>query len=549
MKKFFVPALALALFTVTLRAQTAAKPAPAATQPKLVVGIIVDQMRYDYIYRFWNKFGSDGFKRLVNEGYFCRNTNYNYVPTYTGPGHTSVYTGSTPATHGIIANDWYDRETGKDMYCAEDPKVKGVGSAEPEGQRSPVNMLATTVTDQLRLSSNMNSKVVGVALKDRGAILPAGHTGTAYWFEGKTGNWITSTYYKSDLPQWAKDFNAQQLTKKYLSQDWTTLLPIEQYTESLPDENPYEGLFKGETKPVFPHKIPALMEANGQLGLIRGIPSGNSFTADFAMAAIKGENLGKGTATDFLALSFSSTDYVGHMYGPQSIEVEDTYLRLDKDLAAFLKFLDTWVGKGNVLVYLTADHGGVEAPSYLNDIGIPAGYFREKAATDSLKKMMKQRYGDTLIMSYSNQQIFLDRKTILQKGLNKTEIENLVADYFLGFKGVSDVVTASALRTTQFTTGPRHLVQMGWQARRSGDVCIIYDPAWFGEIGKKTGTTHGAPWSYDTHVPLLWYGWKIQKGSSDVAHDITDIAPTVSMFLNIQFPDGCVGQPIQGMTK
>jgi len=536
--------------SVSLSAQTAAaKPAAAPAQPKLVVGIVIDQMRYDFIYRYWNKYGSDGFKRLVNEGFFCRNTNYNYVPTYTGPGHASIFTGTTPQVHGIIANDWYDRELKKEVYCALDEQVKGVGSEEPEGKRSPQRMLTTTVTDELRLASNMNSKVVGIALKDRGAILPAGHLGDAYWFEGKTGHWISSTFYGKELPKWVSDFNAQQLPKKYLAEDWNTLLPVEQYKESLPDNNPYEGRFKGEEKPVFPHKLPQLAEANGQLGLIRYTPGGNSFTFDFGYAAIKGENLGKGMSTDFLSLSFSSTDYIGHMYGPQSVEIEDTYLRFDKDLAAFLKFLDTWAGKGNVLVYLTADHGAAEVPMFMQDLGIPAGYFKEKPVLDSLKRILKQKFGDTLVVSLSNDQIFLDRKTIQQKGWNKTEIENLVADHFLGYKGVSDVVTATALRNSEFRSGQRHLVQMGWHAQRSGDVCVIYDPAWFADWGRKTGTTHGAPWSYDTHVPLLWYGWKIKKGSSDEAVNITDIAPTLSMYLNLQFPNGCTGQPIPGMTK
>lgn len=535
------------LFAVPAFSQ--APPPKIPQTPKLVVGIVVDQMRYDYIYRFWNKFGSDGFKRLLGEGYFCRNTNYNYVPTYTGPGHTSIYTGTTPTMHGIISNEWYERETGKEVYCAEDQSVNGVGSTEPEGKRSPSRMLTSTITDQLRLSNNMQSKVIGVALKDRSSILPAGHTGQAYWYEGKTGNFITSTYYRKELPAWATAFNKEQNVQKYLKQDWNTLLPIEQYTESLPDDNPFEGRFRGEEHPTFPHRLPQLMEANGQLGIIRSTPFGTTFTFDFAMAAIKGENLGKGSVTDFAAISLSSPDYVGHMYGPQSIETEDTYLRLDKDIAAFLKFLDSWVGKNNVLVFLTADHGVVEVPEYLKSIRIPAGYFKENKTVDSLKVMLKAKYGDTLVLSYSNDQVFLDRSLIAKKSWNKTEIENVVADHFLGFKGVSDVLTATALRNNEFTTGARHLVQNGWNTRMSGDVCVILSPGWFADMGRKTGTTHGAPWSYDTHVPLLWYGWKVTKGSTDVAYDISDIAPTLAMMLNIQFPNGCTGKPITGITR
>lgn len=546
MKKII--AFAALLLPAILFAQTPVK-SSSGDQPKLVVGIVVDQMRYDYIYRYWNKFGADGFRRLLNEGYFCRNTSYNYVPTYTGPGHASIFTGTTPAVHGIIANDWYDRDTKKEVYCAGDNAVKGVGSDEPEGRRSPVNMLSTSITDQLRLASNMQSKVVGVALKDRGAILPAGHTGAAYWYEGKTGNWISSSYYMKELPQWAKDFNAQQIAKTYLGQEWNTLLPIEQYTESIADDNPYEGLFRGETKPVFPHKLPQLAEANGQLGMIRGTPFGNSFTSDFAMAAVRGENLGRGKATDFLTLSFSSTDYVGHMYGPQSVETEDTYLRLDRDIAIFLHFLDTWLGKNNVLVFLTADHGAVEVPQFLMDKKIPGGYFKARPVIDSLKKTFKARYGDTLIREYSNEQVFLDRKAILQKNLDKEAIEKYIAAVFLTQPGVSDVLTSGAMQQSHFADGPRHLLQNGYHARRSGDVCVLLDPDWIEDYGRRTGTTHGAPWSYDTHVPLIWYGWKVQRGSSDVPASITDIAPTLAMLLNIQFPNGCTGRPIPGITK
>jgi predicted AlkP superfamily pyrophosphatase or phosphodiesterase len=546
MKKIFCSLLFLLLAAPQFAQQAASK---TPQTPKLVVGLVVDQMRYDYIYRFWNKFGNDGFKRLLGEGYFCRNVNYNYVPTYTGPGHASIYTGTTPAVHGIISNDWYARATGKDMYCVDDPMVKGVGSNEPEGKRSPENLLTSTITDQLRLATNMQSKVIGVALKDRSSILPAGHTGQAYWYEGKTGNFITSTYYRNELPAWAIDFNKQQNAQKYLKQDWNTILPVEQYTESLADDNAFEGRFRGEERPVFPHHLAQLMEANGQLGLIRSTPFGTSFTFDFAMAAIKGENMGKGSVTDFAAISLSSPDYVGHMYGPQSVEMEDTYIRLDKDLAAFLKFLDGWIGKNNVLVFLTADHGVVEVPEYLKSIRIPAGYFKEEVVTDSLKKILKAKYGDTLVLSYSNDQVFLNNLLIQQKGWNKADIENFIADFFLGFKGVSEVVTATALRNTQFTAGARRNVQNGWHARMSGDVCVILSPGWFADMGRKTGTTHGAPWSYDTHVPLLWYGWNVDKGSCDNAYDIVDIAPTLAMMLNIQFPNGCTGKPITGITR
>lgn len=545
MNRSFFSTLALSLFCLAAFAQTNR---PAATQqPKLVVGIVVDQMRYDYIYRYWNKFGTDGFKRLVNEGFFCRNTHYNYVPTYTGPGHASIYTGTTPEIHGIIANDWYTIESRKETYCTEDGSVKTVG-AKSSGQMSPKNMLATSVADELRLSNGKRSKVIGIALKDRGAILPAGHTANAaYWYDGYTGNWITSTFYMQELPQWVSNFNAKEYPKQYLSKPWTTLLPIEQYTESLPDDSPYEKKFRGEAAPVFPHDLPKLMADNQGLGLLRTTPFGNSLTKEFALEAIKNENLGKGQYTDMITVSFSSPDYVGHSFGTMAIETEDTYLRLDKDIAEILKFLDTWVGKNNVIVFLTADHGAVQVPAYLSDNRVPSGYLNPWPVLDSLRRSFFGMHGDSIILKYDNHQVYLNRKVIAEKKLNKTEIENQVAAAMMKVKGISGAVTSTVINSTQFTEGIKYRIQKGYYPKRSGDVMVYLDPAWVEY--DRVGTTHGAPYTYDTHVPLLWYGWNIKPGSSGEPLCITDIAPTLSMMLNIPFPNGCTGRPIPFLTK
>jgi predicted AlkP superfamily pyrophosphatase or phosphodiesterase len=542
------------VITAFLLAQTA-KPTSSSTavpdKPKLVVGIVIDQMRFDYVYRFWDKLGNDGFKRLISQGYNCRNTNYNYVPTFTGPGHASIYTGTTPSVHGIISNTWYDRESGKEVYCVTDNSVSPIGSSAQEGKRSPQRMLTTTVGDQLHLGTNNKSKVIGIALKDRSAILPAGHTANgAYWFDDSTGNFISSSFYMKELPKWMNDFNAKQLPKKYLSQDWTLLKDSSQYTESLQDNNKYEGLFDGETKPVFPHKLPELfLKRNNVYGLIRTTPFGNSLTEDLAEATITGENLGKGTNPDFLCVSFSSTDYVGHMYGPTSREIEDTYLRLDQELADFFHFLDAWIGKNNVAVFLTADHGVVETPEFLKDQKIPAGYFEEKKSLDSLDKLIRNVYHDSLLLAFDNDQVFLDHKKMAAKGIKRKEVEDFISDYFMGFKGVACCMTEADIAANQYTESPKKQIQNGFNFSRSGDVCVILQPGWFGEWPRKTGTTHGSAWSYDTHVPLYWWGWKIKNGSSEVNQNITDIAPTVCMMLNIQFPDGCTGSPIIGLTK
>ncbi|MDF2436898.1 MAG: hypothetical protein K0Q95_1274 [Bacteroidota bacterium] len=536
----------LTVLTFNLSARKALPPPPA--KPKLVVGIVVDQMRYDYIYRYWDKFGSDGFKRLVNEGFFCRNTNYNYVPTYTGPGHASIYTGTTPAVHGIIANEWYDNKTNRYIYCAEDNSVSGVGSTSNEGKRSPLNNFTSTITDELRISSNMKSKVIGIALKDRSAIMPAGHTANAaYWYDGGNGNFISSTYYMKELPAWLAEFNKKELAKKYLSQPWNLLLSADQYSESIADDNKYEGLLKGESKPVFPHDLPGLMAANNGLNLIRNTPFGNSLTKDLAIEVIKNENMGKSGATDFLAVSFSSPDYIGHTWGPNSVEQEDDYLRLDKDLAELLKFLDTQLGKDNVLVFLTADHAAPEVPSYLIDLKIPAGYVNEGKMNWELKNYLKQVYGDSLVLSMSNQQVFLNHKVIDEKKLDLSKVQDDAASFIRKMEGVSEVVTGLTMNNTSFTEGSRYLMQKGYHAQRSGDVLINYLPSWVDY--QRTGTTHGSPYSYDTHVPLIFYGWNIKPGSSSEQVYITDVAATLAMMLNIQFPNGCTGRPIPFLVK
>ncbi|MFL5762519.1 MAG: alkaline phosphatase PafA [Bacteroidia bacterium] len=541
---------ALNLIAAATFAQTAKPAAPKpASRPKLVVGIVIDQMRYDYIFRYWDKFGNDGFKKLVNEGFFCKNTNYNYVPTFTGPGHTSIFTGTTPAIHGIIANDWFDRSKGTTVYCAEDQSVLPVGTTASEGRRSPVKMKATTITDELRLATNMKSKVIGIALKDRSAIMPAGHSANAaYWYDGSNGYFITSSYYMKELPKWVQDFNAKRLAEKYLNQPWNTLLPIEQYTESIPDDNKYELVLKGETGPVFPHDYPKLSAANGGLGLIRNTPFGNTLTKDFAIETIKGENLGKSDYTDFLTISFSSPDYIGHAYGPNSVEQEDDYLRLDKELAELFKFIEAQVGKGNALIFLTADHAAPEVPAYLADMKIPAGYVKEWAIGDSLKKYLKSNYGDTLVASFSNQQVFLNHKFIEDKKLFLPEVQQDVATFLMRFPEVSEVLTATTLNNTQFTEGPRYLMQKGYNAQRSGDVLVNYSPDYL-EYFMPTGTTHGSPYAYDTHVPLLFYGWNVKQGSSVEPVVIPDIAATIAAMLNIQFPNGCSGKPISAVVK
>ncbi len=515
-----------------------------AQSPKLVVGIVVDQMRYDYLTRFWDQYGEGGFKRMVNEGFNGKNHHYNYAPTSTGPGHASVYTGTFPAMHGIIGNDWYDKESGKMVYCAGDESYTSVGTTSDAGKMSPHRLLTTTITDQLRLHTQQRGKVIGIALKDRGAILPAGHSANgAFWYEGgETGNWITSSYYMDALPQWVVDYNNSDAVKVY-KKSWTTLRPIDSYAESGTDANNYEGMFKGETTSAFPHDIPALWDANGQFNLLRTTPYGNSITTDFAIAALEGENLGKDDITDFLAVSFSSTDYVGHFFGVNSKEIEDTYIRLDQDLARLFATLDNKVGAGEYTVFLTADHAAINVPSYLTDQKLPGGYLDMKGIKEHFDEFLKYKYGTTdVVKNQSNYQLFLDHKILNNLDIDLDDAQEDIAKELLGYEGISQVYTGHQMWENDYTEGIPYILQNGYNQKRSGDVLIVPSPGYISY--SRTGSTHGSPQIYDTHVPLLLFGKGIKHGSTVNRTEIPDIAPTIASLLGIAFPSGTTGKPI-----
>ena len=506
-------------------------------QPKLVVGIVVDQMRFDYINRYWDDYSEGGFKRLVSDGYNCTNTHFNYIPTYTGPGHASIYSGATPSSHGIISNSWYDREIEEYSYCVSDAEMNTVGAENASGKMSPSKMLNTTFGDELRLFTMNRSKVIAVAMKDRSAVLPAVHMGNfAFWLDSETGDFVSSSYYGPRLPKWAQKFNKKDLCEEYLSQKWELLLPLKRYDESLVDNSAYEGAFAGEKYPKFPHDLPSLIEHNGK-GLIKGTPFGNSLTKDMAIAAIEGENLGEDEYTDLLAVSFSSTDYVGHQFGTDAKEIQDTYLRLDRDLESFLRYLDENLGKENVLVFLTSDHGAVRTPAYLKDRNIPAGYFEAEEPIRELKQFLQNIYGfGDWVKTYGDAQIFLNRELIFEKYLSLEEVQQQAADFMLRFDGVQKAVTGRTLEMNEFDSGVLACLQKGFNQKRSADVFLVLDPAWIEY--SHTGTTHGSGYTYDRHVPLIWYGWKIKAGETREKVAISDIAATVSSLLGISFPNG-----------
>ena len=546
MIRFIVP---LALSVLCMLGASAQSSAP--TKPQLVVGIVVDQMRQEYLYRFESKFREGGFKRLMDGGFMLENVHYNYVPTYTGPGHASIYTGTTPAIHGVIGNDWYDKQLKKIVNCVEDPNQKAVGSVDGNGDVSPSRMLSSTITDELKLASQKKSMVVGISFKDRGAVLPAGHhPDGAYWYDGLTGRFITSTYYRMGLPAWLESFNNLNLADKYLSQEWKTVLPVAQYVESGPDDSPYEAKLRGMDKSGFPYNLKELRRQNGDFELLAATPFGDDLLTEMAKAVIDGEALGKDEITDFLAISFSSPDIIGHRTGPNSVEIEDTYIRLDKNLEDLFKKLDKEVGQGRYLIFLTADHAVADNPQYLKDNSIPADYFRianvEAGLSDFLEKYFP---GKKVIEKISNDQIFLNQDLFggdpRTSGIDLLIATELITKYLQDTPGVAQVYSESNLRQGDFNEGgTKGMMIRGFHHKRSGDISVVLEPGWIASQGGLTGTTHGSAYTYDTHVPLLFYGTGIKKGSSSQYHPITDIAPTLSILLKIKFPSGCTGQPI-----
>ena len=552
MSKKLIPFLLLFFVITSLSAQkkksTVSFEASNADKPKLVVGIVVDQMRYDFLYRYSEKYSSGGFKRLMNEGFNCRNNHYDYAPTVTAAGHAAIFTGSIPAINGIIGNEWFNQKTGKSVYCVEDSSVRTVGSDSKAGLMSPKNLLVSTITDQLKIANNFESKTIGIALKDRGSILPAGHTANAaYWFDSKNGAWITSSFYMNDLPQWVKDFNSMKMPQKYMAEGWKTLLPIEKYTESTADNQAYEAKLSGEKTATFPHELAAQSGVN-LLEVIRTTPFGNTLTKDFALVAIQNENLGKSPKTDFLTISFSSPDYVGHAFGPNSIEVEDTYLRLDKDIEEILTSLDNSLGKGNYLVFLSADHGVADVPGFWQSQKLPAGVVDAAMSSREVKTALKTAFGEgEFIIAEDNSQLYLNANLMEEKKISYTQIYEIVRKTLLKRDDIADVIDLHNLANSTLPDYQLSYVKNGFNPRRSGDIMVVLNPSWF--AGRKQGTTHGSLYRYDTHVPLLFYGWKIKSGETTLRTNISDISPTVADLLNILEPNGSVGNVISGVKK
>ena len=518
--------------------------AAAIERPKLVVGIVVDQMRWDYLYRYQKRYTDGGFKRLLGEGFSCENTMIPYVPSVTAIGHTCIYTGSVPSIHGIAGNNFV--KDGKKVYCTDDDSIKPVGTTSGAALMSPRNLWVSTIGDEMKIASNGRAKVVGVALKDRASILPAGHNPNgAFWFDDQTGCFITSSYYMDRLPKWVEAFNDKRLPEQYLSQKWNTLYPKNTYTESTTDENEYENGIREGVKATLPLNLPELYKKYGY-GIIRNTPFGNSLTLDMAKAAIDGEQLGADDETDLLAVSCSSTDYIGHQVGTHAIETEDTYLRLDKAIADFLAYLDSKVGKGNYLVFLSADHGAMNNAAFLQDRRIPAGSWDASATAKKLNHVLAKEHPEAgdIVKTVMNYQVFFNRDEIKSKQLDFDNIKQTVVNVLKEDPSVLYACDMAKASTESIPEEVKSRIINGYNRERSGDVVIILKPNFYAH-GMK-GTDHGAWNSYDTHIPLVFMGWGIKHGATTKQTFMTDIAPTIAAMLHVQAPNGCVGKSIFG---
>jgi len=512
-------------------------------RPKLVVGIVIDQMRNDYLHRFADLYEKGGFKRLIEQGFYAENHRFSYMPTTTGPGHASIYTGTTPGIHGIVGNNWYDPIEKEKMYCVEDRSVRSVGIDKESGQMSPRNLKTTTITDELELFWNENAKVIGVSLKDRGAILPAGHLADgAYWYDDK--KFISSSFYTDDLPQWVKDFNERHLVDTFLARGWEPLLEVSEYSASLPDDSPYESLYEGEDRPTLPKNLLELAEKNGADGVLKRSPWGNNLILEFGREAILREEMGRDGVTDFLAISLSTPDYMGHAYGPRALEVQDMYLRLDRDLSAFLKFLDKQVGKGNYTVMLSADHGAAEVPQYLLDKQLPAGYLDEAANYAKLEELLLNLHsmGAELIEEVEGNHLYFDHSKLREVGISASELAAYLSYEISRMPGIYAAYPSQEIRMAGNAEFPVGNLQRGLHPSLAGDVVFVPASGWI-SYGK-TGTTHGSPWLYDQHIPLLLYGFGVNPGSTYRSTHIRDIAPTLCLIMGVPFPSGMTGEPI-----
>ncbi len=518
-------------------------------KPKLVVSIVVDQMRFDNLDKYKESYSNNGFNRLIREGFNLKNNHFNYVPTVTGPGHSSISTGSTPKTHGIVGNNWFNKKTQKDVYCTTDLNYENLGGNAYSAKMSPNNLLVNTLGDLNRIENDMNSKTISIAIKDRGSILMGGRkANAAYWFYGKDkGEWVSSKYYMEELPEWVDNFNNSDIVSTYIG-EWNTLYDINSYKESRSDDNNFEKSFKGDPSVTFPYDLNKLKHLNDGYDMLKETPFGNNLTTDFAIEAISNEKLGKDQFTDVLTISYSSTDYIGHNFGVDAKETQEAYLRLDLEIERLLYFLDSYVGENEYTLFLTADHGASKIPAYLNSIGIKSQNIEEGTVKNILKDVLFKSYGSNqLISKVMNSQIYLNNEIINSLNLSFNSIEKTIINTLNQLEYIDKVYTSVDIINGNFDSGYDLLIQNGYNVLRSGDIIFKLKENVI-SYGNK-GTTHGSGYTYDTHVPLIFFGKKIVQGESNVKTKITDIAPTIAKLLGLKQMSDSTGEVLGFVIK
>jgi len=517
-------------------------------KPKLVIGIVIEQLRYDQLEKFRDRFSENGIKRLLNEGTFFRNASYEYMLTQSAPGHATISTGTEPSYHGITSDNWYLPLKNELIYCTKDISVNPVGGSYETGLHSPVNLQASTFSDELKMATFKKSKVFAIGLKEDASIFSAGHAADgAYWYDNSTGTWMSCTYYMNALQPWVNDFNAMKFSESYLSASWNLFKPAENYADCLPDSNQYETGFNGLN--YFPYDLKKMSRKGGRnsgldFSLLRETPFGNTFTTNFAIRLIEKEELGKDDVTDFLSICFSSTDYIGHRFGPSSVEMGDAILRLDHEIETLLAYLNENIGKKNILIYFTSAHGVSEIPAVLESNRIPAGYFKQNQALQLLRSYLNAVYGEgDWVKGYSERQVFLNRTLIEDARIPLEEIQKKVARFLIQFTGVASAYPYSAFEANDFGNGNLRRIINNFSPQRSGDVIVILNPGW---VEKETEqlTNHNSPYEYDSHVPLIWYGWTVNRASVTRKVNITDISATLSTLCKVPFPNACTGEPM-----
>jgi predicted AlkP superfamily pyrophosphatase or phosphodiesterase len=517
-------------------------------KPKLVIGIVVEELNYNQLEKFHDKLCENGIKKLINEGTYFKNASYEYLLTQSAPGHATIATGAEPSFHGITSDNWYTPLKNELINCTKDVSVNSVGGSFESGLHSPVNLLVSTFSDELAIATNKKAKVFGVGLKESSAIFSAGHTANAaYWFDNTTGTWMSSSYYISALPDWVNDFNAMKFSDTYMNSTWNLLRPAKDYADCLPDSNSFEIGFNNIN--YFPYDLKKLRPGNtfsskNDYSLLRETPFGNSLTTNFAIRLIQKERLGKDDVTDYLSICYSATDYIGHRFGPSSVEMGDAILRLDDDIKNLLTFINDSIGKKNVLIYFTAAHGISEIPAVLEKNRIPSGYFQQNQALQLLRSYLNAIYGEgEWVKGYSERQIFLNRTLIEDARLSLDDVQKKVARFLVQFTGVEAAYPYSAFEANDFGNGNLKRIINNFSPQRSGDVIVILNPGWVEKVNDFV-TNYNSPYEYDSHVPLIWYGWTVNRATVTRQVNITDIAATLSTLCKIPYPNACTGEPM-----